>query len=122
MNEMQQLKDELEALKEQFKKKCEKLKKANEKIRYLTPKYKSRDAWTESRQLELSIFKDLTGHLDKFIYRVVYEYDDKTYTEQKIEAFGTKWLKKSLLMHLCVKHDLVLHQYEVKIIKAEKLW
>ena len=122
MNEVQQLKEELAALKEQFKKKCEKLKKANEKIRYLMPKYKRRDAWAESNHIERCILKDLTSHLDKFIYKVVYEYEEKTYTVQKVETFGTKWLKRSLLMHLCDKHDLVLYDYEVKIIKAEKLW
>jgi hypothetical protein len=122
MDDMQKLKNELASLKEQFKKKCEKLKKANEKIRYLAPKHQRRNVWQEARHLELSILKDLTDHLDKFIYKVTYKYEETTYSEPKVESFGTKWLKRSLLMHLAHKHDLVLYDYEVKIISAEKLW
>ena len=122
MDEVEKLKEEIALLKEQFKKKCDKLKKANERIKYLIPKYKRREAWEESKHLMGVILRDLTSHLDQFVYKVTYEYDNKTYTEQQIQSFGTKWLKESLLMHLCDKHNLVLYHYEVTIISAQKLW
>lgn len=122
MSEVQQLKDELASLKEMFKKKCEKLKKANEKISYLSILRKDIDAWSHRRNLEHQIFIDFTGHLDKFFYKVFYEYKNKPYIENDVQSFGTKWIKRSLLIHLAIDRDLIIFDHEIKIIKAEKLW
>ena len=122
MTEIEQLKNKLLTLKEKYKNKCKALKKANEKIERLVLRADEHARWHKIRKLEVMMLRDLTSHLDKFMYKVVFQWDNEIYTEYNLESFGSRWIKESLLIHLRETKDLLIYGYQIEIISVEKLW
>ena len=120
--ELIKLKNEIKDLKEKSKRKCDALKKSNEKIKLVAERFARSNRWSHMNGTEIGILRQITSNIDKYIYEVSYQYDNKIYKESQVSSYGTKWLKECLSYHLADLHQLIIYPYQIEIINAKKLW
>lgn len=121
-DELTEVKNELETLKRKYKNKSDVVKRANKKIAFLEDRCKWHRAKREECVTELVLLRQLTAHIETFVYEIRYKYYETTYREPRVSLYGTRWIKEGLIIHLAEERQLCVSAYEIEILEAKKLW
>lgn len=122
IDEITKLKQELKSLEIKYKKKCEKLNNVNKQLKLIQERLNRRGLWDHIKLLEIDLYGKLTGNIEQYVYEVTYTYNEKTYVEDQVLSYGSRYLLDCLAIHIGRNHDIICYKSYLKIISARKLW